>query len=52
MNFVPILKESLEKISFIYYTFSTKVNPSDLNNISLAKTEDIIVRELLILGYY
>ena len=51
MNFVPISKESLEIIRYIQYTFSTKVNFSDLDGISTNKTKDLILSELIKNGY-
>ena len=51
MNFVPISKESLEIIRYIQYTFSTKVNSSDLDGISTNKTKDLILSELINKGY-
>ena len=51
MNFVPDTKESLEIIRYIYYNFSTKVKYSDLDSISIDKTIDIVLSELLNKGY-
>ena len=51
IKFVPDTKESLEVIRYIYYTFSTKVKYSDLDSISINKTKDIVLTELLIKGY-
>ena len=51
MNFVPDTIESFEVIRYIHYTFSTKVNSLNLNSISKGKISDIIIRELIIMGY-
>ena len=51
IKFVPNTKESLEIIRYIHYTFSTKVNSSYLDSISINKTKDIVLRELIIMGY-
>jgi len=51
INFIPDLKESLEILRYIYYTFSTKINSSELNNTSPDKTSEMVVRELVIIGY-
>ena len=51
IEFVPDTIESLEIIRYIYYTFSTKVNSSDLDSISINKTKDIVLSELLNKGY-
>ena len=51
INFIPDLKESLEILRYIYYTFSTKINSSELNNTSPDKTSEMVVRELIIIGY-
>ena len=49
--FIPVSKESLEIRRYIFYTFSTKVNSSELNNTSPDKTSEMVVRELVIIGY-
>ena len=51
MNFIPVSKESLETIRYIHYTFSTKVNTSDINSISANKTTDMVINELVNKGY-
>ena len=51
INFVPISKESLEIIQYIYYTFSTKVKSSDLDYISAGKNSSIVLSELIKSGY-
>ena len=38
MNFVPVSKESLELLSNIHYTFSTRVNPTDIEGLYEGKT--------------
>ena len=49
--FIPVSKESLEILRYIFYTFSTKVNTSELNNTSPDKTSDMVVSELVKNGY-
>ena len=51
INLVPISKESLEIIHYIYYTFSTKVKSSDLDYVSAGKNSSIVLNELIKSGY-
>ena len=51
ITFIPDSKESLEILRYIYYTFSTKVNSSELNNLSPGNTSEMVVRELIMFGY-
>ena len=51
MNFIPVSKESLETLQYVFYTFSTKVNTSKLNYTSINKTSEMVVDELLLKGY-
>ena len=51
INFIPDLKESLEILRYIYYTFSTKVKSSDLDYISAGKNSSIVLSELIKSGY-
>ena len=51
MYIVPFSKESLKIIRYIYYTFSTKVKSSDLDDISTGKNSDIVLSELINKGY-
>ena len=51
IKFVPDTKEQLEIIRYIYYTFSTKVKSSNLDDISAGKNSDIVLSELLSKGY-
>ena len=51
ITFIPDSKESLEILRYIHYTFSTKVNSSELNNLSPGKTSEMVVIELIKLGY-
>ena len=51
INFVPISKESLEIIQYIFYTFSTKVKSFDLDYISAGKNSSIVLSELMNKGY-
>ena len=51
INFIPDSKDSLQILRYIYYTFSTKINSSELNNTSPDKTSEMVVRELVIIGY-
>ena len=55
ISFIPDSKESLEEsleiLRYIYYTFSTKVNSSELNNLSPGNTSEMVVRELIMFGY-
>ena len=43
ITFIPDSKESLEILRYIQYTFSTKVNSSELNNLSPGKISDMIL---------
>ena len=49
--FIPVSKEQLQILRYIYYTFSTKVNPSEFNYTSPGKTSEMVMKELIILGY-
>jgi len=51
MNFIPVSKESLETLQYVFYTFSTKVNTFELDNTSLDKTSEMVVDELISKGY-
>ena len=51
ISFIPVSKESLENLRYIFYTFSTKVNTYELNNTSPDKTSDMVVSELVKNGY-
>ena len=51
INFIPVSKESLETLQYVFYTFSTKVNTSKLNNASINKTSDMVVDELVSKGH-
>ena len=48
---IPDSKESLEILRYIHYTFSTKVNSYELNNLSPGNTSEMVVRELIMFGY-
>ena len=51
MKFIPVSKESLETLQYVFYTFSTKVNTFELDNTSLDKTSEMVVDELILKGY-
>ena len=51
MYCIPVSKESLETLQYVFYTFSTKVNTSKLNYTSINKTSEMVVDELLLRGY-
>ena len=51
ITFIPDSKESLEILRYIQYTFSTKVNSSELNNLSPGITSYMVLDELISKGY-
>ena len=51
MYCIPVSKESLETLQYVFYTFSTKVYTFELDNTSLDKTSEMVVDELLLKGY-